>query len=352
MRGTHVNKAMDLFAPPSAEELAARISAEIEPADLPDTTDIDSHGADGPQPGTGSRVVGGDKDARLAAAGLQVMALRPSSQVTPTHGTAPSATQDSTISTTAGSSNPLPSPPTLPQWNPMDELWRSPRTGAGVFVGNRTAAMDDRLLARHNVGLIVVCAGEQRRHHEGDPRHEFKYMTFLVANWQRDLAKLVHQHEAPAATTAPGTAASKAGTASVGGSTTAKSTAQPTPLKTKTTADVADTSAHSGAGSAGAGGEGSEAVQVEPATTKFLERPSVFRTTARLRGEHTRHPTARATPDMVEAYFTPVFEAVDTAIEAGKSVFIHCMAGAHRAGTVGMAVVMRMSAHAPRRFVP
>ena len=59
-----------------------------------------------------------------------------------------------------------------------------------------------------------------------------------------------------------------------------------------------------------------------------------------------------ATPGMAEDYFMPVFTAVDLAVANGKSVFIHCRAGAHRAGTVGIAVVMRMSAKPPAKYAP
>mmetsp|Transcript_11584 Transcript_11584/g.21982 ORF Transcript_11584/g.21982 Transcript_11584/m.21982 type:complete len:206 (+) Transcript_11584:83-700(+) len=42
-------------------------------------------------------------------------------------------------------------------------------------------------------------------------------------------------------------------------------------------------------------------------------------------------------------FFLPVFQWVDTAVESGQSVLIHCLAGAHRAGTTGVAYVMHAS---------
>ncbi|KAJ1632548.1 dual specificity phosphatase, partial [Pavlovales sp. CCMP2436] len=39
-------------------------------------------------------------------------------------------------------------------------------------------------------------------------------------------------------------------------------------------------------------------------------------------------------------YFTPCWEWVDKSLEKGDSVLIHCYAGAHRAGTVGVAYLM------------
>jgi len=42
----------------------------------------------------------------------------------------------------------------------------------------------------------------------------------------------------------------------------------------------------------------------------------------------------------VVAYFQEVFDWIDRATAAGHSVLIHCLAGAHRAGTTGVAYVM------------
>mmetsp|Transcript_2008 Transcript_2008/g.3755 ORF Transcript_2008/g.3755 Transcript_2008/m.3755 type:complete len:228 (+) Transcript_2008:23-706(+) len=39
-------------------------------------------------------------------------------------------------------------------------------------------------------------------------------------------------------------------------------------------------------------------------------------------------------------FFTPVFQWIDAATAAGHSVLIHCLAGAHRAGTTGVAYSM------------
>ena len=43
---------------------------------------------------------------------------------------------------------------------------------------------------------------------------------------------------------------------------------------------------------------------------------------------------------MAGLFFAPVFEFVNTALSKGASVLIHCMAGAHRAGTTACAFVM------------
>ncbi|CAK9096056.1 unnamed protein product [Durusdinium trenchii] len=47
----------------------------------------------------------------------------------------------------------------------------------------------------------------------------------------------------------------------------------------------------------------------------------------------------RSTRGVLE-FFLPVFQWIDAAVNSGQSVLIHCLAGAHRAGTTGVAYVM------------
>jgi len=288
---------MDLFSPRSPAEMAARLSAE-EATERQPGTDLD-------------RPLG---DADLAAAGLAAMAMAPHTAV-PVPPPTPCPCHVFPI---------LPPPPVLPEWNPMDELWRSAETGAGLFVGNRTAAVDKAELVRHNISTVVVCAGEQKRHHEGAPG--FHYLTFLVANWQQALAGLVDRPDADEDATSTTAAA---GAAPV---TTPKRGPGPEPDPSFPATSASDVP--------------------PPAPAASAEWPSMFRTTARPRGEHTRHKTARATPTMAAEYFAPVVAAVEAAFARGESVLIHCMVGAHRAGTVGLAVVVRLSARARRRYAP
>lgn len=42
----------------------------------------------------------------------------------------------------------------------------------------------------------------------------------------------------------------------------------------------------------------------------------------------------------VAAFFAPVFDFIRTAVHQGDSVLVHCLAGAHRAGTTGVASLM------------
>ena len=52
--------------------------------------------------------------------------------------------------------------------------------------------------------------------------------------------------------------------------------------------------------------------------------------------------TAGGYADNAFDFFRPVFESIVAALAAGKSVLIHCRAGAHRAGTTACAVVMHL----------
>lgn len=45
-------------------------------------------------------------------------------------------------------------------------------------------------------------------------------------------------------------------------------------------------------------------------------------------------------PIGVLEFFIPVFKSIDAAVAQGKGVLIHCLAGAHRAGTTGVAYTM------------
>jgi hypothetical protein len=64
--------------------------------------------------------------------------------------------------------------------------------------------------------------------------------------------------------------------------------------------------------------------------------------------------TLASTPnaDATWAYFKPLFDFVDSKLGAGESVLIHCLAGAHRAGTAGTACLMHLCAIDSRTAVP
>jgi hypothetical protein len=53
---------------------------------------------------------------------------------------------------------------------------------------------------------------------------------------------------------------------------------------------------------------------------------------------HFRHLTTN--PESVIKFFAPLFAFITGQLAAGRSVLIHCLAGAHRAGTTGVASLM------------
>ena len=64
-------------------------------------------------------------------------------------------------------------------------------------------------------------------------------------------------------------------------------------------------------------------------------------------------------PPEVAAYFAPLFQFVEGELSAGNNVLIHCLAGAHRAGTAGVACLMHLcdldmqtAASAQTQFAP
>ena len=54
----------------------------------------------------------------------------------------------------------------------------------------------------------------------------------------------------------------------------------------------------------------------------------------------TRALHARSTPESILDFLKPFFDFVDKAVDSGGSVLVHCVAGAHRAGTAGCLLLM------------
>ena len=48
------------------------------------------------------------------------------------------------------------------------------------------------------------------------------------------------------------------------------------------------------------------------------------------------------TPEALLAYFRPLFDFVSSELSEGRNVLIHCLAGAHRAGSAGIACLMQL----------
>ena len=46
-------------------------------------------------------------------------------------------------------------------------------------------------------------------------------------------------------------------------------------------------------------------------------------------------------PQDVLKFFAPAHDFIDQAMETGQNVMVHCLAGAHRAGTTGVSYMMK-----------
>jgi hypothetical protein len=79
-------------------------------------------------------------------------------------------------------------------------------------------------------------------------------------------------------------------------------------------------------------GEGEMAFRSDPAF-KYLEYPI---------GHWRSTLTMSPKPIQTQAYFEPLFTFVENELAAGNNVLIHCLAGAHRAGTAGVACLMHL----------
>mmetsp|Transcript_37390 Transcript_37390/g.84703 ORF Transcript_37390/g.84703 Transcript_37390/m.84703 type:complete len:138 (-) Transcript_37390:344-757(-) len=51
------------------------------------------------------------------------------------------------------------------------------------------------------------------------------------------------------------------------------------------------------------------------------------------------------------AFVTPLFDFVDRALGKGENVLVHCLAGAHRAGTTGCLLLMYKAAMSPAEAI-
>ena len=62
----------------------------------------------------------------------------------------------------------------------------------------------------------------------------------------------------------------------------------------------------------------------------------------RIQGLHERvYKCARSTPvESILEFLKPFFDFVDDAVDSGRSVLVHCVAGAHRAATAGCLLLM------------
>uniref|UniRef100_A0A6U5B349 protein-tyrosine-phosphatase n=1 Tax=Hemiselmis andersenii TaxID=464988 RepID=A0A6U5B349_HEMAN len=121
------------------------------------------------------------------------------------------------------------------RYRPLDAIWRHPRTGGTIFVGNVEAASNMDVLKNNRITYVVNCTDSMPLYHEKTGK--IRYHRFDIAGWWRHLGK----------------------------------------------------------------GFGNEA------TKEFIK---------------------------------PVFTFIGDAVSQGNNVLVHCLAGAHRAGTTGCACLM------------
>ena len=68
-------------------------------------------------------------------------------------------------------------------YNPLDPIWKHPRTGAMIYIGNSQAAQSADMLRGHNISRVVNCTDNMPNFLEG--RDVVKYLRFDVSNWGR-----------------------------------------------------------------------------------------------------------------------------------------------------------------------
>lgn len=69
------------------------------------------------------------------------------------------------------------------RYSPCDPLWRHPRSGGTLFVGNRMMASNRALLREQGITHIVNCQDSDGvNHFEGDP--ELTYLRFSIGLWR------------------------------------------------------------------------------------------------------------------------------------------------------------------------
>lgn len=73
-------------------------------------------------------------------------------------------------------------------YNPLDMIWKHPRSGGKVYVGNQQAASNATLLQQNGVTHVVNCTDNMPLYHES--KNIFTYLRWNVAYWPSDDAQL------------------------------------------------------------------------------------------------------------------------------------------------------------------
>ncbi|KAL1530827.1 hypothetical protein AB1Y20_001723 [Prymnesium parvum] len=77
-------------------------------------------------------------------------------------------------------------------YNPMDPIWRDPKTGGTIFVGNQTAAANKSLLDSNGITHVVNCTDNMPQYHQNaNTKAPITYMRFPISFWMR------HENQLP-----------------------------------------------------------------------------------------------------------------------------------------------------------
>jgi len=69
-------------------------------------------------------------------------------------------------------------------YNPMDPIWRDPKTGGVIYVGNQTAAQNKAMLDSNGVTHVVNCTDNMPQYYENSRSGpKIEYLRFLTSFW-------------------------------------------------------------------------------------------------------------------------------------------------------------------------
>ena len=213
----------------------------------------------------------------------------------------------------------------------MNAIFEHATSGAKCYVGNISAAQNKRLLLEHGITRVVNCQGTRSRNcHDSDDR--FEYLRFpLAEHFPGGLYEPgARRREPPRVDQLPAEAREMIA-------------AHP---ELEAYANLFFVRAASGAFDDQSPRAGLRLRIASELGDAELARRFVDVLGAVVDDAAPRERAESALRDAeVAAYFDALFAFVDASLAAGRSVLIHCMAGAHRAGTAGVAFFM----HAHRR---
>eukprot|EP01013_Petalomonas_cantuscygni_P008313 TRINITY_DN21032_c0_g1_i1.p1 TRINITY_DN21032_c0_g1~~TRINITY_DN21032_c0_g1_i1.p1 ORF type:complete len:314 (-),score=24.86 TRINITY_DN21032_c0_g1_i1:191-1132(-) len=202
------------------------------------------------------------------------------------------------------------------RYSPADPIYLHPHTSAALFVGGAKFACDREALNAHGITRIVYCQGDTEGRMPFASDDMFRYLRFPIGTWRSDsrfIRAPITGRVSAVPPTVPGPELS--------------SGAPDHDTKIVDTAGVSlpmGVRALAGGRGRGRGPHGPPPTVRSPPMASLRFTPSV-------------HPPSG---EAVATFFRPLFEFVSEELSAGRNVLIHCLAGAHRAGTAGIACLM------------